>query len=228
MNEELRKAQGARLRAARIQAGFPSASAAAKGVWPISTYSAHERGTRTIGMDDAERYARRFRAMGVPIVAQSILFGEGAGEASKGQAGLALPKVHTTLPLYVSSTDNDGGYFTLSDRRFSELQVPPALARVPEAYALVVPGHTMEPRYMPGEIVFIHPTIPPSPSDFVVVQIAIEPDAAPAVYVKRFVSMNARELVLDQLNPPERRRIPAETVKAIHKIVASSISQTDD
>jgi SOS-response transcriptional repressor LexA len=40
-----------------------------------STYRAHEGGTRTIGQDDAERYARRFRAAGANITAPIILFG---------------------------------------------------------------------------------------------------------------------------------------------------------
>jgi SOS-response transcriptional repressor LexA len=72
----LRVAQGRRLEAARKSAGFRSRrSAALECGWPTSTYSAHERGERTIGQDDAERYARRFRAEGVSITAREILFG---------------------------------------------------------------------------------------------------------------------------------------------------------
>jgi SOS-response transcriptional repressor LexA len=71
-----RKKQGERLRAVRIAAGYRSArEAALQNGWPESTYRAHESGSRTIGLDDAERYARRFAARGVQITAQSILFG---------------------------------------------------------------------------------------------------------------------------------------------------------
>jgi phage repressor protein C with HTH and peptisase S24 domain len=70
-----RKRQGARLKAARIEAGYRSARAAAEeSGWPESTYRAHEAGTRTIGLDDAERYARRYRTEGVRVSAKSILF----------------------------------------------------------------------------------------------------------------------------------------------------------
>lgn len=73
----VRKAQGARLAKARRDAGFSSArSAAMENNWKESTYSAHERGSRTIGDDDAERYARRFRTKGAIITAREIIFGE--------------------------------------------------------------------------------------------------------------------------------------------------------
>lgn len=73
--EALHKRQGARLAAARKQAGYRSARAAAtENDWRYSSYAAHERGTRTIGLDDAERYAVRFRAEGVKVTAKSILF----------------------------------------------------------------------------------------------------------------------------------------------------------
>jgi hypothetical protein len=75
VTDPLRKAQGRRLAAARKQAGFRSARAAAlENGWKESSYRAHEGGTRTIGLDDANRYARKFRALGVSVTAQSILF----------------------------------------------------------------------------------------------------------------------------------------------------------
>jgi SOS-response transcriptional repressor LexA len=73
----LRIQQGARLQAARKAAGYRSArEAAASNSWAESTYRAHEGGSRTIGQDDAERYARRFRAAGANITGRQILFGD--------------------------------------------------------------------------------------------------------------------------------------------------------
>jgi hypothetical protein len=63
--EQIRKAQGARLAAIRVAAGFRSAREAAIACnWPESSYRAHENGSRTIGWDDAARYATRFRSKG--------------------------------------------------------------------------------------------------------------------------------------------------------------------
>ncbi|GJE77751.1 S24 family peptidase [Methylorubrum suomiense] len=76
-DEKIRKAQGQRLKAARKAAGYRSArEAALQNEWPESTFRAHEGGTRTIGQDDAERYAARFRFDGVEVTARGILFGD--------------------------------------------------------------------------------------------------------------------------------------------------------
>jgi hypothetical protein len=78
--DSVRLEQGRRLKTARKAAGFRSAAGAVKASparekWKKSTYSAHERGTRTIGQDDAERYARFFYGCGAEITAISLLFG---------------------------------------------------------------------------------------------------------------------------------------------------------
>jgi SOS-response transcriptional repressor LexA len=77
----IRREQGGRLRLAREQAGFRSArEAAIQNGWPESSYRAHESGSRTIGHDDAERYARRYRARGIHVSAKSILFATEPGD----------------------------------------------------------------------------------------------------------------------------------------------------
>lgn len=88
----LRKRQGTRLKAARKAAGYRSARAAAKeNNWPESSVRAHEGGSRTIGLDDAERYARRYRANGAKITAKAILFeGEERTAAFAATAAEAL------------------------------------------------------------------------------------------------------------------------------------------
>lgn len=80
--EQKRREQGERLAAARLAAGFRSARAAALEChWPESTYRAHEGGSRTIGLDDADKYTRKFRALGAKgFSSQYILFGTRAGE----------------------------------------------------------------------------------------------------------------------------------------------------
>lgn len=82
MRSDIQKMQGQRLKRARIEARFRSARAAALEFnWPESSYRAHESGTRTIGLDDAERYAKRFRSYGANVTARGILFGTDAALA---------------------------------------------------------------------------------------------------------------------------------------------------
>lgn len=77
--EPLQKRQGNKLKEARKAAGFKksAASAAAAFGWAVSTYRAHEGGTRTIGQDDAEKYTRAFRLKGSKITVQQVLFPDG-------------------------------------------------------------------------------------------------------------------------------------------------------
>lgn len=148
-DEEIRKAQGARLAKARRKAGFKSARAAAlENGWPESSYRAHESGSRTIGQDDAERYASRFRRAGVQIAARDILFGD-ASEA---------------MPEQVSSTVKVVGYIGAGAR------VEPEYEQVPEdgletidlpfsvpneIVAFRVKGESMRPAYRVGDAVLV-------------------------------------------------------------------------
>lgn len=92
MKEDVvRRRQGERLQRARKAAGYRSArEAALENNWPESSYRTHEGGTRTIGLDDAERYARRFRAAGVKVTAKEILFD---GEAPSTVTASTVPLV---------------------------------------------------------------------------------------------------------------------------------------
>jgi hypothetical protein len=75
--KQIKLEQGSRLTAARIDAGFVKsrAQAAKEAKWSISTLGAHETGTRTIGLDDAERYARFYASKGANVTAVEILCG---------------------------------------------------------------------------------------------------------------------------------------------------------
>lgn len=81
--ESIEKRQGKRLKDARIAAGFKKSAreAALAFGWPYSTYAAHERGTRTMGRNDAEKYTRAFRTRGSKIDAESVLFPDGKAVA---------------------------------------------------------------------------------------------------------------------------------------------------
>jgi SOS-response transcriptional repressor LexA len=82
--EDVMRAQGARLADARRDAGFKSGRSAALACgWAESTYRSHEKGKRTIGQDDAEKYAKAFRARGAKASAEHILFGDGWRRAAQ-------------------------------------------------------------------------------------------------------------------------------------------------
>jgi phage repressor protein C with HTH and peptisase S24 domain len=97
-------------------------------------------------------------------------------------------------------------------------------APIPDAYAVYVAGASMEPRYFPEEIVYVHPRLPVWAGDFVVAQIATGVDGdPPEAYVKQLVSMDGKKLRLKQFNPKKTFSFPANKVVSVHKIIMGGI-----
>lgn len=97
---------------------------------------------------------------------------------------------------------------------------PPALMNARHAYALFVEGTSMEPRYFPGDLIFVHPDRPPRFGDTVVVQIRMgehHPIEASIGVLRR---RTGSHLVIGKLNPPDTEvSLKAETVIAVHKVL---------
>ncbi len=99
---------------------------------------------------------------------------------------------------------------------------PPALSGAPSGYATYVTGTSMEPRYHPGELIYVHPGKPVTAGAYVLVQ--LKPPAEgdpPLALIKRLVKRTANRLVLEQFNPPKQLEIAAKELVSIHRIVGS-------
>lgn len=124
-----------------------------------------------------------------------------------------------TIPLYGQAAAGKDGRFILNGNRVADILAPPVLAGVRDAYAVYVVGESMEPRYFPGEAVFVNPRAPVRRGDFVVAQVAADEGEAPFAFIKRFVSRDARALRLEQLNPRKILEFPAQKIVSVHRIV---------
>ena len=101
---------------------------------------------------------------------------------------------------------------------------PPALYGARDLYAVYFHGESMQPRFEPGEVGIVDPRRPAGPGDYVLVQLnAGNCDDVVSVLVKRMVRQNARELVLEQFNPPLTFKVPKSRVQRVHRI----LQQTD-
>lgn len=99
---------------------------------------------------------------------------------------------------------------------------PANLAGVPQAYAIYVYGSSMEPRYFPGEILYVHPVRPPTAGCFVLVQLKPKSDGdPPSALLKMFMKKTANKLVLRQFNPDRTFDVKLSDVVAMHRIVGS-------
>ncbi|KMO10403.1 peptidase S24 [Methylobacterium platani JCM 14648] len=146
----VRAAQGERLRQARLAAGYRSArDAALQNAWPESTYRAHEAGTRTIGQDDAERYAARFRRDGVEVSAKGLLFGDDDAPDEGAQAGGMVVGVKGLISAggLIETGDEQPG----PDGDLFRITVPFGVP--PGTIAFRVAGLSMYPKYEPDDVV---------------------------------------------------------------------------
>jgi len=99
---------------------------------------------------------------------------------------------------------------------------PPSLAGAPNGYATYVVGSSMEPRYLPGEIIYVHPGKPVQPGNFVVVQVKPRSeDEPPRALIKRLTRRSANAITLEQYNPEKTFNVQLKDVVSIHKIVGS-------
>jgi len=84
----------ARLRIARMRAGFKTAKEAAESMgFPVSTYLGHENGTRGYPAKKAELYARRFK-----VREQWLLYGKGEGPGETGGEKAEVVQILERLP----------------------------------------------------------------------------------------------------------------------------------
>jgi len=158
---------------------------------------------------------------------------EGDGEADWAQ-GLAEPanafisdalvSTNRRLPVYGQAVGGIDGEFPMNGTRLFDVLCPPQLSEISEAYAVIISGDSMYPRYEDGEIAFIDPTRRVKRGDYVVAQIMMDEFSPPHAYVKKFVRHDARELVLEQFNPPKQLRFAHAQVVSVHFVALAGIT----
>jgi phage repressor protein C with HTH and peptisase S24 domain len=94
---------------------------------------------------------------------------------------------------------------------------PPALAGVRGAYAMYVVGDAMEPRYMPGWLLYVHPSKPAIRGRDVV---AVKKDNI--VLIGHLAGFDSRAVRINQFNPDQTLEIPQEEMVACHLVVGVS------
>lgn len=122
-------------------------------------------------------------------------------------------------PILGLAVGGDDGRFLMNGETIDTTFCPPGLEDVPDLYAVYVSGSSMEPRFEPGETLWVHPRRPARRGAYVVVQIKGEPGEPPEGFIKKFVSWTPESLVLEQLNPPQEIVFDKSKVLSVHPII---------
>jgi phage repressor protein C with HTH and peptisase S24 domain len=81
----------------------------------------------------------------------------------------------------------------------------------------------MEPRYYPGEVVYLNPARPPNPGDFVFITVQ-EPGFPAAVgYIRQFLGADLVHFRLLALNPKREHLIARHDLVEMATIVGSGL-----
>lgn len=228
-----RHMQAARLKAARETAGFLTAAAAIqKHGWKQSTYLAHENGQNGLSTDAAIAYGSAF-GVEPGWLLTGVGRGDGTGMVVRHPDGprpprpqavptsdLDLRSLPRDLPVLGSGKCGKDGLFEFNGQTLDHVRRPPRLVGVPGAYALYASDHSMSPWREDGSLVYVHPTLPVKPGDYVVVQLHPESDGqAPPAYIKKLVRRSASEITVLQYNPRKELTISTKNLLTMHKVI---------
>lgn len=115
------------------------------------------------------------------------------------------------------------GAFQMQGGVIDYVRRPPALSGARDIYALYVEGSSMEPRYFPGELVYVNPHKPPRLGDTVIVQ-EINSDNSPiSASIGVLHKRTGGTVVLRKYNPPDAEITIVQTsISAIHRVLTSN------
>jgi phage repressor protein C with HTH and peptisase S24 domain len=124
------------------------------------------------------------------------------------------------MPLYGAVAGSSVG-FDITDvtEPIDQIDTPSWLSSVPDAYAVFVSGTSMQPRFNPREVIYVHPYRPYRENDYVVVQLTA--NGKTHAICKQFIEINETHVVLRQHNPEREIRYTKDEVSAIHLIVGT-------
>lgn len=238
-DSKIRDDQAARLKQARERAGFKTASAAAASFsWSPSTYMAHENGQNGIPANVALFYGSAFNVdpgwlltgigRGPGQTSFTLRSGAQVSDQVKAPVTNGERRAHVErgtadrVPILGMAEAGADGLSLWNGDVVGYAPRPPGLIGVADGYAVYVVGGSMEPRYHPGELVFIHPHKPVAPGCYVLVQMHPRIDGdAPKAFLKRLVRRSGAKVFLEQYEPKKTFELKVVEIASMHRVVAS-------
>ncbi len=159
-----------------------------------------------VGMSSAEFY-------GV-MAGESVPPERTANPGKARVAGILEPE---QLPL-LGDLNGIGDYLPSPPDHIDTIEGPQRLLGVPGAYALRMPGTSMEPRYHEGETLFVNPRTA-KPGQYTVIQYVMETGEA-VWQVARYERVAGNSRIFSRCNGADLT-IPNDRIYAIHEIIAT-------
>ena len=127
------------------------------------------------------------------------------------------------LPVIGLPAPGDEDRILVDEHPHGEVVAPPQLEGVAAARAVYVRGRSMEPRYYPGEVVYLHPAREANPGDFVFVTVREPGFPTPVGYIRQYLSRDLVHIHTLALNPKREHLVAVEDLLGIATIVGSGL-----
>lgn len=114
------------------------------------------------------------------------------------------------------------GAFQLEATVIDYVRRPPGVSGAKDVYGLYMEGDSMEPKFLAGDLVFVHPGRPARIGDAVVVQFIKANGDYPQAMIGILHRRTADNVELQKYNPPAIIKIDARTVQATHRILTNN------
>lgn len=124
------------------------------------------------------------------------------------------------FPIYTSAQGGATG-MVVSYEPIEWVRRPEPLFNVKGGFGMYVVGDSMDPVFVQGDTLLVHPVKPPQRGDDVLVVLRDGDDASHAAMVKRLVGYDRDKVRLRQFNPPEEFDVEREKIQSMQLIVGS-------
>lgn len=200
--KELRKRTGLSMEKLAKEIGYRNSSS-------LQRYESEDSYTKSyIPMELAERLLK-IVGMGSPAITKDEILSLTATEALKG-----IQSKNLELSGRLQDVSNRLGLKTnfKMDRTSFKLEKEPT-----EPFEMVIGSLNMEPRFFPGELIYVNPNLLAVPNDDVIVQLKNDD-----CFIYRLISWNSEKIVCRQYNPQKDISYKPREIKAVYKITRGS------
>lgn len=162
-------------------------------------------------------------ALGVKL--EWLLHGDGPKHASRDDSDLPssmgpmIPVKYgpDLIPIYGAKQRSENTIFLDFSKVVGHTLRHPSQVNIENAYAVMVFGNSMEPRFYEGELAFVAGGTPPRVGGDCLIEMK---DGT--AYVRQFVKLTDKDVFGDQFNPPKKWRASSEDMRTISAIVGRS------
>jgi transcriptional regulator with XRE-family HTH domain len=158
-----------------------------------------------------------------PQIEQLLGIDSRMAEGDQPMQARAPQDTRARLPVIGLPAPGDDTRIIIDDNPHGEILAPPQLEDITGAKAVYVRGRSMEPRYYPGEVVYLHPTRVPNPGDFVLVTLKEPGFPSPIGYIRQFLGADLVHVRFATLNPKSEHLVARDDMVGLATIVGSGL-----